>query len=296
MVEGVRRALARRSRGATRRPPAETAPEPATYHPPVVEPAPQTDVVAASDEPSSELIDAVQHLLAADTPQEFEAVVQRHPVLQTEAVHVLIMQLADEAFSQGEREIGEALRAMRGTLLGMQLSGPVEADVAPVVAAVAEHLPAHAVPTEGTLPEAAYQALLQATTTDALQQAVRDYPALLEPWVDRELAVRAESMLNEDNERLAVEIEERREALLDLRAALSSEAHMLTAIETLLAADNEDDLAQAISDYPMLLTDAAQQALASLAADARVRGDTAMAEYAVECRVLLQNVRAQLPQ
>ncbi len=294
-VEGVRRAVLRRSRGPAPQHHPETTPEPATYHAPAVEAELEPAVVVTPAEPSSELLDAVQNLLAADTPEEFESVVQRYPVLLTDAAHALIMQWADELFAQGEREIGEALRAVRGTLLGMQLSAPAHADVAPVIAAVAEHLPAHAAPAAGMLSEAAYQELLQATTSDALQQAVRDYPALLEPWVDRELAVRAENMLNEDNERLAVEIEERREALLDLRAVLSSEAQMLTAIETLLAADNEDDLAQAISDYPMLLTDAAQQALTLLATDARARGDVAMAEYAVECRGLLQDVRAQLP-
>jgi hypothetical protein len=295
-VAGVRRAWLRRSRGPAPQPRAAAAPEPATYHAPSVEAEPDPEVGVTPAEPPSEMVDAVQNLLAADTPAEFEQVVQRYPVLLTEAAHMMIMRLADEAFAQGQREIGEALRAVRGSLLGIQLAAPADAEVAPVVVAVAEHLHAHAAPTPSALSDAAYQALMQATTTDALQQAVRDYPILLEPWVDRELATRAENMLSENNERVAVEIEERREALLDLRAALSGEAAMLKAIETLLAADNEDDLAQAISDYPILLTDAAQRALTVLEADARARGDAAMAEYAVECRTLLQNVRAQLPQ
>lgn len=295
-VEGVRRAVLRRSRGPAPQHHAAHGPEPAAYHAPVVEAEPEPEFAATPAEPSSELFDAVQNLLAADTPDEFEAVVQRSPVLLTEAAHALIMQLADEAFAQGEREIGEALRAVRSSLLGRQLGVPADAEADPVVAAVAEHLHAHAAPAPGAVSDAAYQALLQATTTEALQQAVSDYPILLEPWVDRELAIRAENMLSESNERLAVEIEERREALLDLRAALSSEAAMGKAIEALLAADTEDDLAQAISDYPMLLTDAAQHALAALAAESRARGDAAMAEYAAESRALLHHVRARLPQ
>lgn len=297
-VAGVRRAVLRRSRRV--KPSGDVpAPEPATYHAPVAETLPDLASApeVASAEPPTELLDALQNLLAADTPQEFDSVVQQNPLLLSDAADLLLVQFADQAFAQGEHAVGEALRAARTTLLGKRLATDAEtAAVAPVATAVAEHLPAHAIATPGMLSESAYQALLQATTGDALQQAIRDYPVLLEPWIDDALGVRAEAVLNEDNERLAAEIGQRRDALATLRDALSDEARLLTAIETLLAADNEDALAQAITDHPMLLTDAAQQALGTLTSEARARGDTTLAEYAVECRTLLQNVRAELPQ
>jgi hypothetical protein len=124
--------------------------------------------------------------------------------------------------------------------------------------------------------------------------AVRDHPTLLESWADAELAARAEAALDEGNERLARGIEERREILAEMRAEFNSQAPLLQAIQALLQADDEDELAEVLNEYPILLTDAAQDALFSFAAGARAQGDQQLAEYAIECRAMLRKVREGL--
>src|SRR5205823_4896794 len=97
--------------------------------------------------------------------------------------------------------------------------------------------------------------------------------------VDDELTAREETALEAGNEHLATEIEERREVLAELRAHLTDEERLLHAIQALLAAKDEDTLAQVLTDYPVLLTTAAQNTLFTLAAEARSRGNTALVEY-----------------
>jgi hypothetical protein len=132
------------------------------------------------------------------------------------------------------------------------------------------------------------------------------HPALLRPAADAELAERVNLALDEGNERLARAIEERREALAELRAATARPAPSATpavdeptldeAIEALLVAEGEDALAEVIDQYPVLLDDVAAQALWQFAAEARASGDEELARYAVECRAMLQRVRDELGQ
>jgi len=124
--------------------------------------------------------------------------------------------------------------------------------------------------------------------------AARDYPALLEPWADDDLAARIEAALDESNERLARTIEARREGLDELRAQLSEQRALMHAIQALLAAEGEDAVASILSAHPILLTDTAQDALSHLAADALARGGPELAEKAASCQALLRTVRAGL--
>lgn len=263
------------------------------YRAPVTEAAPEPDVPPATD---AEITDAVHNLLAADTPEEFELVVRRSPFLLSGEADALIGQLAEEAYAQGEHAVGDALRAVRGTLLGTRLpdtaaphqqemSTPPDSERVPEPETSAAHLS-----------EVAYQALLHATNNDALVQRAREYPALLEPWADDELVARAEAVLDEGNERLAAEIDERREALAELRAALSTDEQIQRALRALLNASTEQALSEALAAYPILLADAAQQALTQMAAEARAQHDTTLAEYALECRALLRHIRTELEQ
>jgi hypothetical protein len=69
---------------------------------------------------------------------------------------------------------------------------------------------------------------------------------------------------------------------------------MHDAVEALLSADDEEVLAQVLLEYPVLLTDEAENALWHLSAEARSQGDEELATYAVECRAMLRRVREGL--
>ncbi|NJL33829.1 MAG: hypothetical protein HC893_08185, partial [Chloroflexaceae bacterium] len=114
--------------------------------------------------------------------------------------------------------------------------------------------------------------------------------------------------LDDGNERLAQLVEERREQLEvnppatthgpdDARRALVGEQPpdpLEEAIEALIIAADEDEIAQVLMDYPDLLTDAADAALAQLADEARAQDDAELATYATECRAMLRTVREGL--
>jgi hypothetical protein len=275
-VAGLRRALLRRPRrgaGAKARSP---------------EPPPAPAAAPPADEPDhAPILDAVQALLAADTPEEFRAVVQHHPALLSPTADATFSQLSVIAEQQGEREVAQALRAARSSLV--ELRGLVEPQPSPGDAAPLTPLPEQ-------LTDAAYQRLMRAHSVEEVLDAARDYPSLLEPWADATLVGRVESALEEGGERLAHQIDARREALATLRAQLLDEAALLASVRALLAAEDDDARAALISDHPALLTDATQDALFGLAAGARSQGDDELAEYAVACRAMLRRVRIELEQ
>ncbi len=288
-VEGVRRAVLRRQ-GARRAPP-DHVPRPSlapargiAHH--VVEAVPPE---ATAAEPSP-LLDAMRALIAADSSEEFVVIVDEHPALLSEAADALLVRLAETAYDQGEREVVAALREVRASLAQLRVSherqGDKEMGLSP-----APLLPVTLSP---LLSDAAYQTLLAVASADELRVAVRDHPALLEAWADDELTARVEAALDAGDERLAREIEERREALAALRAELSGTESLPRAITALLQADGEDELTKALTEHPILLTDAAQDALFQLASEARARGDDQLAEYALECRTMLGRVRTGL--
>lgn len=286
-VAGVRRSVLRRDRARGR------APAPAPAREPAAEPAPAP--TAAPAEPNA-LLAAVHELLAADTEAEFARVLAQRPELLTEPGDAALRQLADLAYAQGERDVSDALRELRAALARRRTGDPdpeLAGDVVPPPAAaeLADTLPSAA---SLALPDAAYQALLHVASPGELAAAARDYPALLEPAADAELLARVEAALGEGNERLAQTIEVRREALADLRASASGEANLLRGVRALTQAAGDEAIAQVLTDFPMLLTDAAQDALAELAAGARSRGDQRLATDVAASRAMLRTIRAGL--
>jgi len=280
-LEGVRRALrrqrARRAPAASAsREPARGAEHPAVDLPP--EPPPEP----------APLLDALQALIASDSPAEFAAIVDEHPALLDTAADVALAQLAE---AQGEPAIAAALREVRAQLARMR---GTTTDHRPPTTDVLGSRPALVVEEHGSLSDAAYQALLMVASVDELRAAVGEHPALLEEWADDELLQRVESALDAGDERLAADIEERREALAALREALGGVDALPQAIKALLAADGEDALAVALGEHPILLTGMAQDALTELATGARARGDDGLADYAEQRRTMLRNVRAGL--
>lgn len=297
---GVRRAVLRRERGraaAPARPPAgkpvesllgqlPTAPAAVTRQ---AEPEPAGQATPTPDR-EPELSDAVRALLAADDAAEFEAIVAANPALLSEAGDAAVRSLADLAYAQGERAVSDALRELRATLARLRSGAPLlpPAADAPPADAPAEQPP-------GTrLPGPAYQALLHVASPETLQAAARDYPVLLEDWADAELAARTEAALDEGNERLAQLIDDRREALAQLRARLGSAEALGDAVRALLDADGNDAVAEVLGAHPMLLTGAAQAMLADLASTAGAQGQAELADDAARCRALLHDIRAGL--
>lgn len=289
-VAGVRRSVLRRDRARGRAP----APTPAVpAREPAAEPAPAPTAVPA--EPSA-LLAAVHELLAADTEAEFARVLAQRPELLTEPGDAALRQLADLAYAQGDRDVSEALRELR-TALARRRTGEPDPELAGTAAPppAAAELPDTIPPEAGlALPDPAYQALLHVASPGELAAAARDYPALLEPAADAELLARVEAALGEGNERLAQTIEVRREALADLRVSASGEANLLSGVRALTQAAGDEAIAQVLTDYPMLLTDSAQDALAELAAGARSRGDQRLAADVAASRAMLRTIRAGL--
>ncbi len=231
------------------------------------------------------LLAAVEAMLAADAPEEFEAVLARHPVLLDPSADAALAQLIEVALEQREVAIADGLRNARALLA--RLTATSRGQVAP---------PAPAPPLDD-LPDVAVQALLRAATEAELEAVCAEHPVLLRPEADGLLAGQVEQALDEGNERLAHALEERREALARRRPAASTGAASLDeAIEALLVAEGEEALVEVLDRYPELLEDAAAEALWQFAAEARASGDEELARYAVACRELLRRVRADLEQ
>ncbi len=298
-LDGIAHLLKKAARSRANRPSA-TAPTPAAAPAP---PSAPPSAASTSDEPPQLLV-AVQELLAADTSSDLQAVVQEYPLLLEAETDSALAQLADVAVEQREYEIAESLSRARYLLTQIRISGLEsleqaleEMPAAPTAAS------APAAPPAPELPEPVYQALLQANTTAELQQIAEQYPLLRESWVDGLLAQRVDQALDEGNERLAQMIEERRELLVGIASSGAAAAPASTppntldaAIEALLTAEDEEAMAQALDDYPVLLSDAAQQALLQFAAEARANNDEELARYAIECRAMLRQVREGLEQ
>jgi hypothetical protein len=299
-LEGVRRAVLRRDRrrggGAAGRqsqePPTvdELAPPPAS----LVDRLPAPPLAPTGE---ATLVGAARALLAADSEAEFAEIVAAHPALLGESADATIRQLADLSYAEGERDLAAALHELRVALARMRSGAgaqPPEPSRRRSEAADSSDAPQSLTPNLRPLSDAAYQALQHAASPEELRAAARDYPALLEEWADADLTARTEAALDEGNERLARAIETRRDALAELRAQMSGRDPLLQAVRALMQANGEAAVADVISAYPMLLTDAAQDALFGLAANARAQGDANLAEYAISCRALLRTVRAGL--
>jgi hypothetical protein len=233
-------------------------------------------------------------MLAADSAEELDQVLAAHPILLDASTDATLAQLSEVAREQRAFEVLDSLRAARELLA--RTGAAVAAD--PTRPPVAELVLT-------ALPEPALQALLQAQSGAELTQATELHPLLLRPEVEGLLAERVNLALDEGNDRLAQALEERREALAQLRL-LAQEARRTAnnppadaptideAIEALLIAEGEDAMAEVIDRYPLLLDEAAGQALWQFAAEARASGDEELARYAVECREMLRRVREQL--
>lgn len=251
-------------------------------------PAPAAPPPAARATDPDALLLTIQQLLDATSPAAMEQVVQQHPELLTQQAHTALEELADLAVEQREYAAADLLHRARVWLLGYQTG------MTPVARPVAADAPAD-IPTSLTAEHQHH--LLAAGNPGELWQVVQQFPELQEPWVDAALTDLIDQYASEGNARLASQLEERRTALHEVLAAPpppDALDPLQDAIEALLTAPDQESLTQILLDYPELLTDAAQTALQSLAHDARASDDDELAAYALECRAMLQQVRAGL--
>ncbi len=243
---------------------------------------------APNDDPDH-LLHAIQQLLDADSPTAMQHIVEQVPALLTQVAQDMLEQLADVAVEQREYAAAEALHRARIWLFAYQ-SG---------MTPLAPHLLAGSTPTAPAPVEVTAEHqhhLLAAHTPTELWQVLHQFPELQGDWVDAALNDLIDQYAYEGNERLASQLEERRSALAQLRTDPPPPPTdpLQDALEALLTAPDEDSLAQVLIDYPDLLSDAAQVALANLAAEAQQSDDEDLASYARECRAMLQQVRVGL--
>lgn len=220
------------------------------------------------------LLAAVEALLAADTDAELERVLAQHPELLEPSALATLTQLAEVAVAQGEHEIAQGLRNARELLARMQPRPTPEQLTA--------------------IPPAALQELLNAHSDAELEQVIARHPLLLRPEIDQLLEGEIETALASGADRLAQLLASRREMLVAFRTAPTPEADLEEAIEALLIADDEETIAQVLDQYPLLLSEAAEQALWEFASEARAGGDDELARHAIACREMLRRVRAGL--
>ena len=227
-LDGVRRAVLRRDRLRGRSASAQAAPAVPVVREPSLDTAPVVDMPAPTL-----LVDAVRELLAADSEAQFSQVLALHPELLSDQGDALVHQLADLAFGQGDRALGDALRELRVTLARIRTRtqpGDINTENLQGKTAVAVNTDtqnSELITQNSVLSDAAYQALLQVAAPSELTALARDYPALLEDWADADLTARIEAALDEGNERLARVIEARREALADLRVRAGGQDQLL---------------------------------------------------------------------
>lgn len=283
-VDGLRAALEKEDRRRRARAGAASQQAQQVQLPPA---APRAVPTAPREEELPPLLLGVHGLLNADTGDQIQRVLTDYPELLAPDADQTLAQLASIAVEQREHEVAEALAAARKVLgrLRAQNSTPPETEEQ-----VVEEEDASA-GANFQLSETAYTALMQASTEDELLEATRAHPALLEPWVDMNLEQRIEAALDLGDDHGAQAIEDRREALAVVRNGVVGNDAMLDAIRALLSADEQDDIAVVLDAHPILLSDLAQEALWSLASEARTKGDDDTAAMAIEYRALLREVR-----
>ncbi len=278
-LDGVQRALTRKGRRGSAAARQATPPQGAAATPQV---APVVSV---------DLLERVQQLLAVDSADEFTALVREHSELLGSAADTLLGSLAAEARNVAEHEAAAAIQQVRSMLRGMRST--VEQEPTDEPHALPETVPIPDLPImSDAISDAAYQAFLSVAAPADLVDALRDHPALLEPWAEGVLTARAELALDLGNERLAALIGEHCDFLAPIRAELTAEPVLRHAIHTLLEAKAEEEMAQVLAEYPVLLTELAQVAFAKLADQAQATGDATQATYVRQCRATLRQVRS----
>lgn len=254
---------------------------------------------SASAEAQPPMLQAAQALVRADGPAEVDQVLSRFPYLLDPASDEQLNSLIQATQNGGQYDSMRILLQARMLLVQLRRQPAQAQPQQPERVEELQRLPepeARQAPAKSStiLPEAAFLALLQAASETDLVHVTIDYPVLLEPWVDVELAQRAEAALDIGHEQYAQQIEDRLEALVSVRMGAKPHNQLAEAVRSLLETDEEEDIALFLDAHPILLSDAARDMLQVLASEAHERGDSHTVSMALEYRDLLHEVRQGL--
>ena len=245
------------------------------------------DMQAGDDgEPVPPLVTAIQAILGAQGAQELQRAVQHHPILLDPQTFAVLRELAHEAFKQGETEAGEGFSRAADILNEVRVLPEAEVLRAPVERTPVR--PADATD-EDPLDELAF-ALLRSHTGDMLAATVDEYPQLLDPQVDDELAAWTGRARAAGKTRIADGMDERRGVLETMRAQYAAQRPTFEAVQALLQAGTEEELETVLVEHDALYSDDADTVLGRLLEGA----DTDIASLIEDRRQLLRRIRAAL--
>jgi hypothetical protein len=240
----------------------------------------------AADEPLPPIVTAIQALLAADGPVALQHVLQRHSILLDPQAVMILRELANEAFKQGEDEAGSGFSQAADILNELRAAEPL-VERQPAVAD-AQATPAETL-AEDPLDAVAF-ALLRSVTGDLLAETVEQYPELLDEASDAALAGWATQARANGKPRIADGVDERRASLRLIREQYAADRPIFEAIQALLDAGDPEELEMVLVEYDALFTDTADQMLQRLADAA----DSDILDLVRERHALLRRVRAAL--
>lgn len=236
------------------------------------------------------LVRAIQALLAAHTPAELQQVVMDHAILRDAQAITILRELAHAAFQGNEDEAGTGFSRAADLLSELET---LRKQAPPAPRIVKDFIPlmatAPALPDEDPLDELAF-AVLRTATGAALAAVVDEHPPLLDEVSDELLGRWAERARRSGKPRIADGMDERRQALRELRVVYAQQQPVLDAVQALLDADDDAAVEEVLVEHGALLTDEADALLAHLAATA----DPELAMVIDARRAFAQAVRAAL--
>lgn len=159
---------------------------------------------------------ALSAFLNANTSAELQMVITTHPILLQPTIDPFIARLADVAVEQRNYDLAEGLVQARRFLTDLHSHKDVATITIAATLPRADTTTMTADPASPPLPTDAYQAFLLADSAAALRQAIHTYPILLEPWIDSFLINAIDQALDAGDDRLAHDLEQRRELLAEL--------------------------------------------------------------------------------
>jgi hypothetical protein len=245
-------------------------------------------IMEERDDTMPPIVTAIQALLSAHGPAELQQVLHRHAILLDAQAVMILRELANEAFKQGEDEAGTGFSRAADILNEVRATTPYTVPRAPAENP-ASHAGTQQVPADDPLDTMAF-AVLRSVTGEMLAETVEQYPELLDPGSDAALAGWAERARAQGKPRIADGMDDRRASLRLIREQYESERPVFDAIQALLQAETAEELEMAMVEHDALFTDSADQMLQRLADAA----DPELADLVRERQVLLRRVRAAL--
>ncbi len=234
------------------------------------------------------IVTAIQALLGANGPAELQQALQRHAILLDPQAVMILRELANEAFKQGEDEAGTGFSRAADILNEVRATSPDT-----VLRAPADHPASHAgtqpIRAEDPLDTVAF-ALLRSVTGEMLAETVEQYPELFDAGYDAALASWAERARAHGKPRIADGMDDRRASLRLIREQYESERPVFDALQALLHAETVEELEMALVEHDALFTDSAEQMLQRLVDAA----DPELVDLIRERQALLRRVRAAL--